>query len=85
VTAERCEIGLQPSQIKNGVDPAQQMIIWNTLLEIELAEWSILSTSGWPHHRHCPTPDDLESKNHAATILSTESFNTLSQIRTVVS
>jgi hypothetical protein len=32
-----------------------------------------------------PDPDDLEPKNHAATILSTEFFNTLSQIRTVVS
>jgi hypothetical protein len=24
------------------------MIIWNTLLEIELVEWSILSTNRWP-------------------------------------
>ena len=55
MTVERREIGPQPAQIKNGVDPAQQMIIWNALLEIELVEQSILSTNRWPHHRYFPT------------------------------
>jgi hypothetical protein len=55
VTVERREIGPQPAQIKNGVNPAQQMIIWNALLEIELVKQSILSTNGWPHHRYFPT------------------------------
>jgi hypothetical protein len=54
VTVERREIGPQPAQIENGVDPAQQMIIRNAFFEIELVEQSILSTDRWPHHYHFP-------------------------------
>jgi hypothetical protein len=55
VTVERREIGAQPAQIENRIDPAQQMITWNALLEIEFVEQPFLSTNRWPHHRHFPT------------------------------
>jgi hypothetical protein len=55
VTVERRQIGPQPAQIENGIDPAQQMIMWNAFLEIELVEQSILSTNRRPHHYHFPT------------------------------
>jgi hypothetical protein len=60
------------------------MIIWNAFLEIEFVEKSILSTKRWPHHSPISRPDDLRPRNHAATILSTEFFNSLSQDRTWV-
>jgi hypothetical protein len=78
VTVERLEIGPTPAQIENGVNVAQQMmIIWNEFLEIELVE----------SRSYRPTadtiiaisrPDDFRSRNHAATIGSTEFFNSLS-------
>ena len=55
LTVERREIDPQPAQIENGVDPAQQMIMWHALPEIELVKQSILSTNRWPHHRPFPT------------------------------
>jgi hypothetical protein len=55
------------------------MIIWNAFLEIEFVKQSILSTKRWPLHSPISRPDDLRPRDHAATILSTEFFNSLSQ------
>ena len=81
MTVEWREIGPQPAQIENGVDPAQQMIRWNAFLEIEFVEQPILSTKRWPHHPPISQPDDLGPRNHAATALSTEFFNSLGYTR----
>jgi hypothetical protein len=81
VTVQRREIDPQPAQIENGVDPAQQMISWNALLEIKLVEQSILSTNRRPIIP-ISRPDDLGTRNHATTILSTQFFNSPSQEQT---
>src|SRR4029450_1616124 len=58
VTVERHEIGPQPAQIENSVDPAQQMIMWHAFFEIEFVKQPILSTKRWPHHSPISQPDN---------------------------
>ena len=38
MTVERRKLGAQPTQIKNRVDPAKQMIAWDAVFKIELIE-----------------------------------------------
>ena len=38
VAVERRKLGAQPTQIKNRVDPAKQMIAWDAVFKIELIE-----------------------------------------------
>ncbi len=62
------------------VDPAQQMIGWNTIFEMKLVEEPGLIRRLPPHHRQPPSLPGR--RNHCSLAPSTDFFNTIGPKRT---
>ena len=71
------KLGTQPCQIKHGVEPAQQVIVRNPVLEIELIKQTVLQPYLFAQHLRSPWPISSVLGNHAAQTDSTEFFNSL--------
>jgi hypothetical protein len=51
VTVERLEVAPQLTEIEKAVNPAQQVIRWNVLIEVERVEESVLIAALCTHHQ----------------------------------
>lgn len=72
----RLHLAAHPAKVQNRVDPAQEMIGWNHILEIELIEKPLLSTNWLTHHRCNPPVQASKAKNHSEPSRSKDFFNT---------
>ncbi len=75
----RLHLAAQPAQVQSGIDPAQQMIGRNHILEIERIEKTVLSTNRFAHHRFDPLAASSLAGNHSNSSRTKDFFNSLSQ------
>ncbi len=78
------KISAQPAQVQNRVDPAQQMIARNHLLQIEFIEKAVLPTYRLTHHRRNPPAESETQGNHVESRESNDFFNSLSHKPTLM-
>ncbi len=77
VTIVRLHLATQPTQIKNRVDPPQQMIARNHVFQVELVEKTVLPAHQFAHHRRNPFADSANQGKNANPIRATDLFNSL--------
>ncbi len=70
-------LAAQPAQVQNRIDPPQQMIGRNHVLEIEFIEKTVLPTNSLTHHRFDPPASSSQAGNHSNPSRTKHLFNTL--------
>ncbi len=64
VAVIRRELGTQPAQVENGVEPAHQVIGRNTVFQANLVKQTVLPYQPITHHRPDPSPTASGPENH---------------------
>jgi hypothetical protein len=54
MAVKRRKLGAQPAQVKDGVDPAQQVISWNPIFQIERVKQTVLTPNLFAQHHRSP-------------------------------
>lgn len=75
------QLPTKPCQVQNTVDPTQQMIGRNPIVETELIEKSVLPTPRRSQHHQNPPLIDTATRNHGRRRCSIGFFNSLSHKR----
>jgi hypothetical protein len=83
VAVVRCKLGTKPAQVENRVDPTQQVIARNPIIQTELVKQTILPSQPLTHHDPNLQPIASGSGNHDRKPISTEFFNKLSHKKTL--
>jgi len=78
----RRHLGPQPAQVENSIDPPQQMIGRNHVLQVELVEKTILPANRRSHHRRISSALASKIGNHDQPARSYDFFDSLSQKKT---
>lgn len=58
----RREVAAQPAQVGNRIEPTQQVIGGDSILEVELIKEPILLTDRLPHHHPFLVPETIETE-----------------------
>jgi hypothetical protein len=73
---------VDPGQVQDGVDLADEVILRNRLVEVELIEQVPLALTASTHHHPLPSPIALANRNHARHRPSTDFCNSICQTQT---
>ena len=79
---DRWYVPVDPRQVQDGIDLADQVIGRNHLVEVELIEQMTLTLTALTHHHTLPSPIALTKRNHDRQPPSTDFCNTICQMRT---
>src|SRR5262245_17897909 len=78
----RRKLGVHPRQIQNRIDPANQMIGRNHVIEMELIEQLALIALQPPHHSQPPPAQVVRGRNQCSPKTATDFCNKICQFRT---
>jgi hypothetical protein len=71
VTVVWRKLSAQPAQVQNRIDPPQQMIGRNAVVEAKLIKQTVLPTQLLTHHGPDPFAASVKTQNHVTNLSST--------------